>query len=63
MKRKAKPDKVKVNTANIIDAERSKTIEWQLPDFDEPVPESPAKRLMKRKVSRIVDPKLIDHTV
>ena len=53
LKRKAKPDKGKVDTANIIDTERSTTIKWQLPDYDEPVPESPSKRLMKRKVSRI----------
>ncbi len=43
MKRKAKPDKGKVHTTNIIDVERTKTIEWQLPDYDEPVPESPEK--------------------
>ena len=53
LKRKAKPDKGKVDTANIIDTERSTTIKWQLPDYDEPVPESPAKKMMKRKVSRI----------
>ena len=52
LKRKAKPDKGKVDAANIIDAERIKMIKWQLPDYDEPVPESPNKRMMKRKMSR-----------
>ena len=47
LKRKSKPDKGKVDAANIIDAERTKTIEWQLPDYDEPVPEPPEKRVMK----------------
>ena len=53
LKRKSKPDKGKVDAANIIDAERTTTIKWQLPDYDETVPEPPGKRLMKRKVSRI----------
>ena len=53
LKRKSKHDKGKVDAANIIDAERTTTIKWQLPDYDETVPEPPGKRLMKRKVSMI----------
>ncbi len=53
MKRKGKPRKGEIDAANIIDAERTKTIRWQLPDYDKPVPEPPEKRMMKRKVSRL----------
>jgi hypothetical protein len=53
LKRKGKPQKGEIDAANIIGAERAKTIEWQLPDYDEPVLESPEKRMLKRKVSRI----------
>jgi hypothetical protein len=53
LKRKGKPQEGEIDTANIIDAERTKTIKWQLPDYDEPVPESPKKGMMKRKVSRL----------
>jgi hypothetical protein len=53
LKRKAKPDKGKVDTANIIDAEKTKTIKWHLPDYDKPTPEAPERKMMKRKVSRL----------
>jgi hypothetical protein len=49
LKRKAKPDKGKVDAANIIDAERTTTIKWQLPDYEKPTPETPERRIMKRK--------------
>ena len=49
LKRKAKPDKGKVDAANIIDAERTTTIKWQLPDYEKPTPETPERRMMKRK--------------
>jgi len=55
LKRKGKPQEGEIDTANIIDAERAKSIPWQLPDYDKPIPESPEKRMMKRKVSRLKD--------
>ncbi len=53
MKRNGKRRKGEIDTAKTIDAERTKTIRWQLPDYDKPVPESPEKRMLKRKVGRI----------
>ena len=43
LKRKGKPRKGEIDSDNIVDAERTKTIEWQLPDYEKPVPESPEK--------------------
>jgi hypothetical protein len=53
LKRKGKPQDGEIDTANIIDAGRAKSIPWQLPDYDKPIPESPEKRMMKRNVSRL----------
>ena len=53
LKRKGKPQNGEIDKANIISAERTKTIQWQLPDYEKPVPEPPEKRMMKRKVSRL----------
>ncbi len=53
MKRKGKSRDGEIDTANIIDAGRAKTITWQLPDYDKPVHASPAKRMMRRKVGRL----------
>ena len=53
LKRKGKPRKGEIDSDNIVDAERTKTIKWQLPDYEKPVPESPEKGMMKRKVSRL----------
>ncbi len=43
LKRKGKPRKGEIDAANIIDAERTKTIKWQLPDYDKPIPEAQAQ--------------------
>jgi hypothetical protein len=53
LKRKGKPRKGEIDSDNIVGPERAKTIEWQLPDYEKPVPESPEKRMMKRKASRL----------
>jgi hypothetical protein len=53
LKRKGKPRKGEIDSDNIVETERTKTIEWQMPDYEKPVPESPEKRMMKRKVSKL----------
>ena len=53
LKRKGKPQNGEIDTANIIGSERTKSIQWQLPDYDKPIFESPVKKMMMRKVSRL----------
>ncbi len=53
LKRKGKPRKAEIDTNNIASAERTKAIPWHLADSDRTVPESPARKMVKRKVRRI----------
>jgi hypothetical protein len=52
LKRKRKPKMGDVNSANIVDQERSNHIQWHLTDSEKAVPESPERKMIKRKVRR-----------
>jgi hypothetical protein len=52
MKRKRKPKDGNVDTANIVGQERSNHISWHLTDSEKAIPESPGKKMIKRKVRR-----------
>ncbi len=53
LKRKKKPQKAEIDADNIVSAERTKTIAWHLTDSEKTSPESPARKMVKRKVRRI----------
>jgi hypothetical protein len=53
LKRKKKPRTAEIDANNIVSAERTKTIVWYLADSEKTAPESPAKRMVKRKVRRV----------
>jgi hypothetical protein len=52
LKRKRKPKMGDVDSANIVDQERSNHIQWHLTDSEKAVPESPERKMIKRKVRR-----------
>ncbi len=53
LKRKKKPRKAEIDVGNIVSAERTKTIAWRLSDSEKDTPESPARKMLKRKVKRL----------
>ena len=53
LRRNRKPQDGEIDTTNIIDAERAKSIPWQLPDYDKPIPESPEKKNDEKKREQI----------
>jgi hypothetical protein len=55
LKRKRKPKMGDVDSANIVDQERSNHIQWHLTDSEKAVPESPERKMIKRKVRRTRD--------
>jgi hypothetical protein len=53
LKRKRKPRIAEIDAGNIVSAERTQTIKWNLTDSEKGSPESPARKMLKRKAWRL----------
>jgi hypothetical protein len=62
LKRKGKPRCGEVDSSNILKTERDQSIPWHLTDSEKAVPESPERKMVKRKLRRtkeVDEPKAI----
>jgi hypothetical protein len=53
LKRKRKPRIAEIDAGNIVSAERTQTIKWNLTDSEKSSPESPARKMLKRKARKL----------
>ena len=51
--KKKETSKAEIDAGNIVSAERTQTIKWNLTDSEKSSPESPARKMLKRKARRL----------